>query len=72
MVGISADKLLNKKILTVVQIRKIYNSVAQYGGAIGCIILAFAGCNRVMAIAAMSMAVGLNAAAYAGYFVRRT
>ena len=69
VVGISADKLLNMKVLSVVQIRKLYNSISQYGGAIGCIILAFAGCNRAMAIAAMSLSVGINAAAYAGYFV---
>ena len=37
----------------------------------GCVILAFAGCNRVMALSALCIAIGLNAAGYAGYLVSK-
>ncbi len=49
--------------------RKLFNSIAFYGPALGLIWLSWVGCDRTEAIAALCVAVSINAGVYCGFQV---
>ncbi len=49
--------------------RKIFQSIGHYGPALGCVWLAFVGCNQTVSVIALCVAVGLNGAVFSGYQV---
>lgn len=69
--GAAADFLINRNILSTVNVRRIFNSIGHYGSAFGLIGLAFTGCDKTAAIIWLCIAVGLNGATYSGYQVHK-
>lgn len=67
--GWISHHLIKDGIITVVVARKLFNSIGQYGSAIGLFWVAFVGCDYVSAVLALSLACGLNGAVFAGYQV---
>ncbi|BES97219.1 sodium:phosphate symporter activity [Nesidiocoris tenuis] len=47
IIGYVADMLLEKKILTLTPLRKIFSTFGAVGPAIGCVAASYAGCNKV-------------------------
>ena len=68
-VGFSADKVMNSGKLSTGSVRKIYNSISLYGGALGLIMLAYSNCNKVMAVVALCIANGFRAFIFGGFVV---
>ena len=68
-VGYSADWIMNSGKLSTGAVRKIYNSISLYGGALGLIMLAYSNCNIVMAVVALCISTGIRAFIYAGFVV---
>jgi len=64
-----ADKLIQRKTCSVVFMRKVCNSIAQWGTAIALIAVAYSGCNRLMAVIFLNMSVGLIGASFGGFLV---
>ena len=64
--GLLSDKLIKSGRLTVVQVRKLFNSIGSYGPTIALIGLAFVGCSRSGAIVSLVIAMGLTSATYSG------
>ncbi len=69
--GYCSDYLLRSGKVSVGTSRKIFNSIAHYGPALGLVWLAWVGCDRTQAILALCISVGLNAGVYTGYQVPR-
>ena len=70
VIGLSADALIKAGVISVGASRKICQSIGHYGPAVGLIMLAFSGCDAVLAMIALCISVGLNGGTYAGYIVR--
>lgn len=68
-IGWIADWLIDSGKLSTRNTRKLCNSVAHYGSAIGLIGLAFTGCNQTVAIVWLCLSVGLNGGVYSGFQV---
>lgn len=67
VVGLFADYLRTAGYLSTTATRKIFNSIGIYGPMVCLILVGYAGCNKVTAIALLCGAVGLNGAVYSGY-----
>jgi hypothetical protein len=68
-ISILADYLINSGTMSVLNVRKLMNSIGYYGAASGLIALAFIECNLTMAVIALCFSVGFYAGAYVGYGV---
>ena len=65
--AIMSDKLIERKVISALNARRIFNTISQLGAASGLVWLCFAGQSKTMAIAALCFGVGLNGAIYSGY-----
>lgn len=70
--GFLADFMISKKGFSIAFVRKLFNSIAFFGPTLGLIWLAFVGCDRTLAVVALSLSVGLNGAVYSGFQVNHT
>ncbi|XP_046439306.1 putative inorganic phosphate cotransporter isoform X1 [Daphnia pulex] len=64
-----ADILISKQIFRVITVRKIFNSIGQYGPALALIGAGFIGCDTVAAVILLTLAVGLSGASYSAFQV---
>ncbi|KAK4016726.1 putative inorganic phosphate cotransporter isoform X1 [Daphnia magna] len=64
-----ADLLISKQIFRVITVRKIFNSIGQYGPALALVGAGFIGCNTVAAVILLTLAVGLSGASYSAFQV---
>jgi hypothetical protein len=69
-VGFASDYLVGNQVVSTLTSRKLFNSIANFGGAAGLVWLAYVGCNSTMAIAAMILTSSMTAGKYGGYNVR--
>ncbi|KAF2885040.1 hypothetical protein ILUMI_21156 [Ignelater luminosus] len=69
--GIShvADWMLSSKHFTHTAVRKIINSIGQYGPAVALIAAAFTGCDQWLTVSILTIGVGLNGGIYSGFKV---
>lgn len=63
---ILADILIRREMLTRTLARKVFNSIATVGPALFLIGAAYSGCNYILTIALLTLAVGSNGAIYTG------
>lgn len=68
-IGSLADYLIASKKISVINSRKLFNTIGFIIPALGLVWLSWVGCDRVMAIAALCVAVGFNGAIYSGFQV---
>ncbi|GFN79033.1 vesicular glutamate transporter 1, partial [Plakobranchus ocellatus] len=67
--GRAADALRRKGYLSTKNTRKLFNSLGSFLPAIMVLIVGYVGSNHVMAVAAVTLCVGLSGLAAAGYNV---
>ncbi|CAH0398529.1 unnamed protein product [Chilo suppressalis] len=67
--GFAADYVLKKKWLSITACRKISNSIGQWGPALALIGLSYAPADTTIAVAILTIVVGLNAGHYTGYML---
>ncbi|XP_013195802.1 putative inorganic phosphate cotransporter isoform X2 [Amyelois transitella] len=68
-ISVVADWMLSSGRLNHTQVRKIINSIGEYGPAIGLFIAANTGCNPAATVAILAIGVGLNGGIYSGFKV---
>ncbi|RVE44694.1 hypothetical protein evm_010652 [Chilo suppressalis] len=68
-ISVVADWMLSSNRLNHTQVRKIINSIGEYGPAIGLFIAANTGCNPAATVAILAIGVGLNGGIYSGFKV---
>ena len=71
-VNYKSDLLINRNLVSVLNARKICNSVGFVGPALGLLALAYSGCNYVASAVFLCLAIGFNGAVYSGFQVRKT
>ncbi|XP_044754354.1 putative inorganic phosphate cotransporter isoform X1 [Coccinella septempunctata] len=64
-----ADWMLSKPYFTHTVVRKLINSIGQFGPAIALIGASFTGCNKWLTVAILTVGVGLNGGIYSGFKV---
>ena len=69
ILGTLSDMLLVKGYLSKRNIRRLFNSIGSYGPTCGLIWLAFVGCSKTMAVAALCVSVGLGGGCFSGWQV---
>ncbi|CAG7835921.1 unnamed protein product [Allacma fusca] len=65
----TADYLREEHQISTTVVRKIFNTVAQWGPAIALVGAAYSGCNRTLALFLLTAAVGLNGAHFSAFQV---
>ena len=50
--------------------RRLFQSIAQFGPALGCVFLAFVGCDQTLSIVALCLSVALSGGIYSGFQVK--
>lgn len=68
-ISVVADWMLSSGRFNHTQVRKIINSIGEYGPAIGLFIAANTGCNPAATVAILAVGVGLNGGIYSGFKV---
>ncbi|KPI98665.1 Putative inorganic phosphate cotransporter [Papilio xuthus] len=68
-ISVVADWMLASGRFNHTQVRKIINSIGEYGPAIGLFIAANTGCNPAATVAILAVGVGLNGGIYSGFKV---
>ncbi|XP_030023831.1 putative inorganic phosphate cotransporter isoform X1 [Manduca sexta] len=68
-ISVVADWMLSSGRFNHTQVRKIINSIGQYGPAVGLFIAANTGCNPAATVAILAAGVGLNGGIYSGFKV---
>ena len=68
-VGFTADIAMNSGKFSIGTVRKMYNSMSHYGGALAFVMLAYSNCDKVMAVVALCIANGFRAFIFAGFVV---
>ncbi|XP_068633122.1 putative inorganic phosphate cotransporter isoform X1 [Battus philenor] len=68
-ISVVADWMLSSGRFNHTQVRKIINSIGEYGPAIGLLIAANTGCNPAATVAVLAIGVGLNGGIYSGFKV---
>ena len=68
-IGLLADWLIESRRLSVVNVRRLCNSIGHYGSALGLIGLAFTGCDKTAAVLWLCLSVCFNGAVYSGFQV---
>ncbi|KAJ2948913.1 hypothetical protein O0L34_g5846 [Tuta absoluta] len=68
-ISVVADWMLSSGRFNHTQVRKIINSIGEYGPAIGLFIAANTGCNPAATVAILAIGVGLNGGIYSGFKV---
>lgn len=68
-ISVVADWMLSSGRFNHTQVRKIINSIGEYGPAIGLFIAANTGCNPATTVAVLAIGVGLNGGIYSGFKV---
>lgn len=61
-----ADHAVAKKFLKTVTVRKLCQTVGHIGSALALIGASYSGCDRVLTVTLLTMAVGMNGAIYGG------
>ncbi|CAG7816241.1 unnamed protein product [Allacma fusca] len=61
-----ADYLIHKKILRVVTVRKLCNTIAHWGAGAALVGVSYLGCDPVMTVVVLTLAVGINGAVNGG------
>lgn len=64
-----ADWLLTKPCFTITIVRKMINSIGQYGPAVALFIAAYTGCDKWLTVGLLTLGVGLNGGIYSGFKV---
>jgi len=64
-----ADWLSRHQLVSVTTIRKTANTISHAGPAVCLIIVSFVGCNSILTMALLTLAVGLQGAIYSGFMV---
>ncbi|XP_077289316.1 putative inorganic phosphate cotransporter protein picot isoform X1 [Arctopsyche grandis] len=68
-IAIVADWMLSSQRFNHTQVRKIINSIGQYGPAIGLVAASYSGCSPIATVAFLTVGVGLNGGIYSGFKV---
>ncbi|XP_013134112.1 PREDICTED: putative inorganic phosphate cotransporter isoform X1 [Papilio polytes] len=68
-ISVVADWMLSSGRFNHTQVRKIINSIGEYGPAIGLFIAANTGCNPAATVAILAVGVGFNGGIYSGFKV---
>ncbi|XP_047991725.1 putative inorganic phosphate cotransporter isoform X1 [Leguminivora glycinivorella] len=68
-ISVVADWMLSSGRFNHTQVRKIINSIGEYGPAIGLFIAANTGCDKSATVAILAIGVGLNGGIYSGFKV---
>ncbi|KAL4705916.1 hypothetical protein ACJJTC_017498 [Scirpophaga incertulas] len=68
-ISVVADWMLSSGRLNHTQVRKVINSIGEYGPAIGLLIAANTGCSPAATVAVLAVGVGLNGGIYSGFKV---
>ena len=64
-----AEAMINSGKFSVISVRRLMNSIGQYVPALGLAIVAFAGCDTTLAVTALALGFGCNAATFSGFQV---
>ena len=65
----AADKMIASENFSLGMVRKIFTAIAHLGSAAALIGLAFTGCNQILSVLWLCIAVGLAAGIYSGFAV---
>ncbi|GBP50287.1 Putative inorganic phosphate cotransporter [Eumeta japonica] len=68
-ISVVADWMLSSGRFNHTQVRKIINSIGEYGPAVGLFVAANTGCNPAATVAILAIGVGLNGGIYSGFKV---
>ncbi|XP_049873005.1 putative inorganic phosphate cotransporter isoform X2 [Pectinophora gossypiella] len=68
-ISIMADWMLTCRYFTHTIVRKLINSIGEYGPAVGLFIAAHTGCNPAATVAILAIGIGLNGGIYSGFKV---
>ena len=68
--GVAADHLRSRGIISTVTSRKLFNSIGMIGPGLCMVVLAFAGCDSALAMGVLVVSAALSAAGYIGFNVR--
>ena len=64
-----AEAMINSGRFSVLSVRRLMNSIGQYVPALGLVVVAFAGCDTALAVTALALGFGCNAATFSGFQV---
>lgn len=67
IMGLVADKLREKRLLTTTQARKVFNCFGMLGTGLFLVAAGLVGCNQVLAVVLICLATTVNACVYPGY-----
>lgn len=64
-----ADHIIARRVLRTVTVRKLCQGIGHIGSALALIGASYSGCDRVLTVTLLTVAVGMNGAIYGGYVV---
>lgn len=65
--SVIADAMISSGRFTHTIVRKVLNSIGQYGPAVCLIVASYTGCNRTLTVALLTIGLGLNGGIYSGF-----